>query len=100
MHRLMLVLVTTAGCSDSAPAPLITDRAVATCAPDPAFAEVEVEVQGRVIDLVTGAPHAGVTVDIARAWEPEAVFPATSCSLRRLTTDADGRFGPVVVGIG
>jgi hypothetical protein len=58
-----------------------------------------VEVRGAVVDFVTGAPIAGVTVDITTAWDvPVPGFPPAACPLlATVTTGPDGRFGPVSV---
>jgi hypothetical protein len=80
--------------------PIITAIPVAPCGAEPGLDELQVTVQGTVVDLESNEPRAGVTVDVARVWEPEAVFPADSCSVARLTTDAAGRFGPATVSLG
>lgn len=105
MRRSSLLSVLTltgalAACSDRDETPIITSIPVAPCGPDPALDELDVTVQGTVVDFLTGEPRAGVTVDVARVWEPEAVFPDDSCSVAKLTTDAAGRFGPVSVKLG
>lgn len=89
------------GCgTDADDTPIITAIPVSPCGADPELDELDVMVQGTVVDYLTGEPRAGVTVDVARVWEPEAVFPADSCSVARLTTDAAGRFGPRTVKLG
>jgi hypothetical protein len=80
--------------------PIITSIPVAPCGAEPGLDELQVTVQGTVVDFETNEPRAGVTVDVARVWEPEAVFPNDSCSVARLTTDAAGRFGPATVSLG
>jgi hypothetical protein len=98
---LPVALVTLAGCADEPDrTPIITEIPVAPCGAQPGLDDMQVVAEGTVVDFLTGAPHVGVTVDIARAWEPNAVFPADSCSLSHLTTDATGHFGPVTVNIG
>ncbi|MEO7093671.1 MAG: carboxypeptidase-like regulatory domain-containing protein [Polyangiales bacterium] len=57
----------------------------------------EVSVAGTVIDHTTGVPVAGATVDITEAWAAAQSFPASGCRMARLTTDASGRFGPIMV---
>jgi hypothetical protein len=57
----------------------------------------EVQVAGTVVDRTTGAPIAGATVDITEAWAAAHSFPAAGCRLGRMTTDAAGRFGPMMV---
>lgn len=97
---LSLVVAVIPACTEPDRTPIITEIAVAPCGPDPARSDLQVIAQGTVVDFLTGAPLAGVTVDVARAWEPESAFPVDSCSLARFTTDAAGRFGPLSVDVG
>ncbi len=57
----------------------------------------EVTVSGTVIDRQTGAPIAGANVDLTEAWVAAQSFPQAGCRLGKTTTDATGRFGPIVV---
>jgi len=69
------------------------------CIPADVRARKTVEVSGSVVDFVTGAPAAGVTVDITTAWDvPVPGFPSPACPLlATLTSGPDGTFGPVSV---
>ncbi|CAN5696374.1 hypothetical protein BH11MYX3_BH11MYX3_23520 [soil metagenome] len=57
----------------------------------------EVEVSGTVVDVITGAPIAGASVELTQAWTSARSFPRDGCRLGGATTDAAGRFGPVLV---
>jgi hypothetical protein len=57
-----------------------------------------VNVGGQVIDFTTGAPVAGATVDLTTGWDVDDNFPASACPLLgSVTTNGDGRFGPVAI---
>jgi hypothetical protein len=60
-----------------------------------------VTVSGQLVDFTTRAPVAGATVDLTTGWDVVDNFPAASCPLlASLTTDAQGRFGPVDIAAG
>ncbi len=57
----------------------------------------EVEVAGTVVDSVTGAPVAGASVELTEAWVASRSFPRDGCRIGSATTNAAGRFGPLIV---
>ncbi len=57
----------------------------------------EIQVAGTIVDLVTGVPVPGASVDLTEAWTASRSFPADGCRIGTATTDAAGRFGPVSV---
>ncbi len=57
----------------------------------------EVEVEGTVVDFVTGEPVPGANVVLTEAWSDAHSFPTAGCRLGAATTDADGHFGPLTV---
>lgn len=88
------------GCTDEDSSPIVESIEVPKCASTPELEELTVMVSGSVVDFVTRQPLAGVTVDIAKAWESEARFPDASCSLATTVTGENGRFGPLAVKAG
>lgn len=57
-----------------------------------------ITVSGQVIDFTTGAPVAGATVDVTTGWDVIDNVPAAQCPLlASLTTDGQGRFGPMPI---
>jgi hypothetical protein len=84
---------------DASGEPPPMDAAPPSCV-DPALRPMKsVEVTGAVVDFATGAPIAGVTVDVITAWDVIApAFPSPACPLlATLTTGPDGTFGPATV---
>lgn len=57
----------------------------------------EVEVEGTVVDYLTGEPVAGARVEMTEVWSSGPSFPESRCRLGEATTDASGRFGPVTL---
>jgi len=63
--------------------------------------QLEIAIDGIVLDFATQDPVAGVTVDVTTGWDVAGNVPRADCPLiATLTTDADGRFGPVTVNAG
>ncbi|HVV82367.1 MAG TPA: hypothetical protein VHE35_04780 [Kofleriaceae bacterium] len=57
-----------------------------------------VTVSGQVVDITTGDPVGGATVDLTTGWDVTGNFPKPECPLLgSLTTDAQGRFGPLAI---
>lgn len=60
-----------------------------------------VTVSGQILDFTTSAPVPDATVDVSTAWDVAENFPAADCPLlATMTTDAQGRFGPLAVQAG
>lgn len=57
----------------------------------------EVEVEGTVVDYITGAPIGGARIELTEAWSNPRSFPESGCRLGAVTTDASGHFGPVTL---
>lgn len=101
--RQLLIVLGLAACGDAEVTPdamPVPADAPAGCTSPEELAEVTLVVSGSVTELATGAPLAGVTVDVARAWSARG-FPGSDCPvLGTLTTDAAGRFGPASIAAG
>lgn len=60
-----------------------------------------VTVSGQILDFATSATVPGATVDVSTAWDVSENFPAANCPLvATMTTDAQGRFGPMALQAG
>ena len=103
---LVPVLACACGGGDDGAAPIDAAVDAAIDAPEGCIApelrdDKVVTVSGRVDDFTTGEPVRGATVDITTAWDvPDNVPPAACPRLASLTTDSQGRFGPVDVMAG
>lgn len=85
-----------AACVDS-PLPERLDEADVAIPGDCVTGTTEISVQGTVVDRETQTPVAGAQVDITEAWLGDRGFPMAGCRIGKMTTDADGRFGPITV---
>jgi len=87
--------------SDDGPPPDAAAPPPPTCIQPEVRARQSVSVSGQVIDFASGAPVPGATVDVTTAWDVTGTIPRPECPLlATLTTDAEGRFGPVAVDAG
>jgi hypothetical protein len=63
-----------------------------------AVGDRELEVSGTLVDFTTGLPVAGARIDLTEAFSAASPsFPKTGCRIGGTTTDAEGRFGPLMV---
>jgi len=100
MRLAIVVMLAACGESDVQPSPdAAPPDAPAGCTSPQELAEVRLTISGVVRDFTSGAPVAGATVDVARAWSTRG-FPGTCPMLATLTADAEGRFGPIEIDAG
>ena len=57
----------------------------------------EFDLEGTVVDYVTGEPVAGANVDITEAFTGPQIFPTNGCRIGHAVTNAQGAFGPIRV---
>lgn len=90
----LALLATLAACSDNEPPE--PSPAPAHCVQPEERRAITVNISGTIVDFITEQPVAGATVDITTAWDTEGDIPADDCPLlATVTTDAQGRFGPL-----
>lgn len=94
-------LASLAACGADALEPSEPAPAPAHCIQPDVRRAITVEVSGTIVDFTTGQPVPGATVGITTAWDTEGDIPADDCPLlATVTTDAEGRFGPLAVYAG
>ncbi|MBL8622892.1 MAG: hypothetical protein JNK64_16365 [Myxococcales bacterium] len=96
-----LAALALAACGEDTLVPAEPVPAPAHCVQPDVRRAIVVEVSGTIVDFTTGQPVPGATVAITTAWDTEGDIPAADCPLlATVTTDAEGRFGPLAVYAG
>lgn len=79
------------GCTDP-PLPERLDEPDVAIPADCSNGTTALVVRGSVIDIVTGAPVVGASIDITEAFAPSISFPEAGCRIGHAISDDSGRF--------